>query len=88
MFSAKEIIHIQIFDYKSDMVQEMPDSLDKYPLLIPPILTNKIGWRKKYFKIIGNIPINNFISIKNASFFITTVRFLMIVVNHCQNRIQ
>ena len=46
MFSAKEIIHIQIFDYKSDVVQEIPDSLDKYPLLIPPILTNKIGWKK------------------------------------------
>lgn len=51
MFSAKEIIHIQIFDYKSDMVQEMPDSLDKYPLLIPPILTNKIGWRKNTLKL-------------------------------------
>lgn len=69
MFSAKEIIHIQIFDYKSDVVQEIPDSLDKYPLLIPPILTNKIGWKKKYFKSIGNIPVDNFISVKNASFF-------------------
>ena len=69
MFGAKEIIHIQIFDYKSEVVQEIPDSLDKYPLLIPPILTNKIGWKKKYFKSIGNIPVNNFISVRNASFF-------------------
>jgi hypothetical protein len=69
MFSAKEIIHVQIFDYKSDVIQEIPDSLNKYPLLIPPILTNKLGWKKGYFKIIGNVSINNFMSVKEAAFF-------------------
>lgn len=67
-FGVEGIIHIQIFNYCTEKIEGVPCDLYKYELLIPPILTNKLGWRKGYFKTIGSLDTNMFPSIKQAVF--------------------
>ena len=69
IFTAKGLLHIQFFNLNSENGNSVPDDLHCAKLLIPPILTNKLGWRKGYFKTIGNVDIKDFISVQNAAFF-------------------
>jgi hypothetical protein len=67
-FGIEDIIHIQIFNYCTEQIANVSDSLYKYDLLLPPILTNKLGWRKGYFKTIGHSDIKLFPTVKRAAF--------------------
>ncbi len=69
IFTAKGLVHIHLFNLNSEKGNSVPDNLHCSKLLIPPILTNKLGWRKGYFKTIGNIAVKDFMSAKNATFF-------------------
>lgn len=69
MFSAERILHIHFFDFSTNDYNTVPNKLYDSNLLIPPVLTNKIAWQKGYFKTIGNVTIEKFRTIKEASFY-------------------
>jgi hypothetical protein len=69
IFTAKGLIHIHLFNINSEKGDSIPNNLYHSELLVPPILTNKLGWTKGYFKTIENVAIENFPLVKNATFF-------------------
>jgi hypothetical protein len=69
LFHVDGILHLQFFDFSTDDYGSISDKLHDSKLLFPPVLTNRLGWSKGYFKTIGNISIENFKTIKEASFY-------------------
>lgn len=37
--------------------RSLPDDLDAAPLLIPPVVVNRLPWSRGYFETIGNLPV-------------------------------
>lgn len=67
--STNMLHHIQFFSLETDSIENMTD-FSSVRLLVPPIITNELAWKKGYFMNVGKLEnVESLPSVQNASFY-------------------